>query len=443
MKVLTIIKKEVKEIVVKKAFIIGTLLTPVLMVGMVFLPSLIMGKVAKTNAKIMVIDFTDSVFNQLKTELEGKGKDNKKIKQNMEKDILEKAKKQTDGIEGIITFKLENISTTKDKLPEIEKKLKQEIGSKKIYGYLIIPKNFLKDRKVILKAKNVANIAVIKSINSALRKIATRKLLEKENFPEDKIEELTKSVRISTIKIEKGKEKKSSFIGEYLLAVILVVLIFMVILVYGQTVMRSIVEEKNMRVTEVLLSSVDSFTLFLGKITGIGAAGLIQVVIWAIMFFGGYIYFISFLPMRFKGASVSPMAYIAFAIFFILGYFLYSTLFAIAGAVSNTDQEAQQFLQPIMILLILPYLISFSSIQNPDNAIVVALSFFPFFTPMLMFVRVAFASVPVYQFILSTVLMILTIIGMIFIAAKIFRIGILSYGKKPNLKQIFLWLKER
>jgi ABC-2 type transport system permease protein len=442
MKVLTIIKKEVKEIVVKKAFIIGTLLTPLLMVAMVFLPSLIMGKVAKTNAKIMVIDFSNNVFNHLKTELEGKKNDDN-IKQNTENDIIDKTKNQREGIEGIITFKLEHISTTKDKLPELESKLKKEIGSKKIYGYLIIPDNFFKERKVIFKAKNVANIAVIKSINSALRKIATRKLLEKENFPENKIEELTKSIKISTIKIEKGKEKKSSFIGEYLLAVILVVLIFMVILVYGQTVMRSIVEEKNVRVTEVLLSSVDSFTLFLGKITGIGTAGLLQVVIWAIMFFGGYIYFISFLPMEFKGASVSPMAYISFAIFFILGYFLYSTLFAIAGAVSNTDQEAQQFLQPIMILLILPYLISFSSIQNPDNAIVVALSFFPFFTPMLMFVRVAFASVPVYQFVLSVMLMTLTIIGMIFIAAKIFRIGILSYGKKPNLRQILLWIKER
>ncbi len=438
MKVLTIIKKEVKEIVVKKAFIIGTILTPVLMVGMVFLPSLIMGKVAKTDAKIVVIDFSNNVFQPLKKELEGVKKPKKiDIKENI------KPENQREMVEGIIKFTLKKISVSKSELKKVEENLKKRIEGKKIYGYLIIPEDFFSKREVILKAKNVANIAVIKSINSALRKIATRKLLEKENFPEDKIDELTKGVKISTIKIEKGKEKKSSFIGEYLLAVVLVVLIFMVILVYGQTVMRSIVEEKNVRVTEVLLSSVDSFTLFLGKITGIGTAGLLQVIIWAIMFFGGYIYFISFLPAEFKGSSVSAMAYIAFAIFFILGYFLYSTLFAIAGAVSNTDQEAQQFLQPIMILLILPYLISFSSIQNPDNAIVVALSFFPFFTPMLMFVRVAFSSVPIYQFAISIILMILTIIGMIFIAAKIFRIGILSYGKKPDLRQILLWLKEK
>ncbi len=438
MKVLTIIKKEVKEIVVKKAFIIGTILTPVLMVGMVFLPSLIMGKVAKTDAKIVVIDFSNTVFQPLKKELEGVKKPKKiDIKENI------KPENQREMVEGIIKFTLKKISVSKSELKKVEENLKKRIEGKKIYGYLIIPEDFFSKREVILKAKNVANIAVIKSINSALRKIATRKLLEKENSPEDKIDELTKGVKISTIKIEKGKEKKSSFIGEYLLAVVLVVLTLMVILVYGQTVMRSIVEEKNVRVTEVLLSSVDSFTFFLGKITGIGTAGLLQVIIWAIMFFGGYIYFVSFLPAEFKGSSVSAMAYIAFAIFFILGYFLYSTLFAIAGAVSNTDQEAQQFLQPIMILLILPYLISFSSIQNPDNAIVVALSFFPFFTPMLMFVRVAFSSVPIYQFAISIILMILTIIGMIFIAAKIFRIGILSYGKKPNLRQILLWLKEK
>jgi len=435
MKVLTIMKKELKEIVVKKAFIIGTLLTPVLIVGMVFLPSYIMGRVAKTEAKIKVIDYTDSVTSQLKKELEvsneEKGKENSP----------DKVMKNKEMVEGIVKFKIISLNSEGKSLKTIEEELKKEIEEKKIYGYLIIPKDFYKERAVIFKAKNVANIAVIKTLNNSLRKIATKKLLEKEKFPPEKIEELTKGVSISTIKVEKGKEKKSSFIGEYLLAVMLVVLIFMVILIYGQTVMRGIVEEKNVRVTEVLLSSVDSFILFLGKILGVGAAGMLQVLIWALMFFGGYIYFTSFLPAEFKGASVAPIAYISFVVFFILGYFLYSTLFAVAGAVSNTDQEAQQFIQPIMILIIIPYLISFSSIQNPENPVVVALSFFPFFTPMLMFVRMAFSSVPIYQFILSIVILIVTTIFMIYISAKIFRIGILSYGKKPTLKELVKWLK--
>ena len=436
MKLITIIKKEFKEIVVKKAFIIGTILTPVLIVAMVFLPSYIMGKVAKTDAKIVVIDYTNAVFSQLKKELESSlSQENKNIK-------TPKINKEKEMVEGLINFTIIKYKGGKN-LKKIESELKKKIEDKKIYGYLIIPEDFFKNRAVVFKAKNVANIGVLKSINNALRKIATRKLLEKENFPEDKIEELTKGVKITTIKIEKGKEKRSSFLGEYMLAVILVVLIFMVILVYGQSVMRGIVEEKNVRVTEVLLSSVDSFTLFLGKIMGVGAAGLLQVIVWAIMFLGGYIYFTSFLPSELKGATVSPMAFVSFGIFFILGYFLYSTLFAVAGAVSNTDQEAQQFLQPIMILIILPYLISFSSIQNPENPIVVLLSFFPFFTPMLMFVRVAFSSVPIFQFILSVILLIMSIVFMVYLSAKIFRIGILSYGKRPTLKEIVKWLKVR
>ncbi len=436
MKLITIIKKEFKEIVVKKAFIIGTILTPVLIVAMVFLPSYIMGKVAKTDAKIVVIDYTNAVFSQLKKELESSlSQENKNIK-------TPKINKEKEMVEGLINFTIIKYKGGKN-LKKIESELKKKIEDKKIYGYLIIPEDFFKNRAVVFKAKNVVNIGVLKSINNALRKIATRKLLEKENFPEDKIEELTKGVKITTIKIEKGKEKRSSFLGEYMLAVILVVLIFMVILVYGQSVMRGIVEEKNVRVTEVLLSSVDSFTLFLGKIMGVGAAGLLQVIVWAIMFLGGYIYFTSFLPSELKGATVSPMAFVSFGIFFILGYFLYSTLFAVAGAVSNTDQEAQQFLQPIMILIILPYLISFSSIQNPENPIVVLLSFFPFFTPMLMFVRVAFSSVPIFQFILSVILLIMSIVFMVYLSAKIFRIGILSYGKRPTLKEIVKWLKVR
>ncbi|OPZ61451.1 MAG: ABC-2 family transporter protein [Candidatus Aminicenantes bacterium ADurb.Bin508] len=287
----------------------------------------------------------------------------------------------------------------------------------------------------------MANLGVVRSIEGSLRDIAERKLLKEENFPEDRIAELTKEVSLSTMKVEKGKEKKGGFIGEYLLSVLLVSLLFGVIMGYGQILMRGVVEEKNARIIEVLLSSVDSFRLLLGKVFGVGLAGLLQVGIWCFMLFGSYFYFTSYLPMEFQGFTLSPSIFLSFALFFVLGYFLYSTLFAIAGAVSNTDQEAQQFLQPIMFLILIPFIIAFSTIQNPDNTAVVLLSFFPFFTPILMFVRTAFSTPPLWQIALSLGLLVLTTLGITYLSAKIFRIGILSYGKKPNLKEILLWLK--
>ena len=132
-----------------------------------------------------------------------------------------------------------------------------------------IDSNTLKLENAQLKAKNVANLGVVRSIEGSLRDIAERKLLKEENFPEDRIAELTKEVSLSTMKVEKGKEKKGGFIGEYLLSVLLVSLLFGVIMGYGQILMRGVVEEKNARIIEVLLSSVDSFRLLLGKVFGV------------------------------------------------------------------------------------------------------------------------------------------------------------------------------
>ena len=432
-KIKTILKKEFKDIVKKKAFIIGTILSPIFFIGMIFLPSLIMMKVSKTDAKIAVVDLSGQIFTPLKASLE-KGKEPAK------KDPQKAVEGDMEG-DGQVTFALEEIRSTSSDLPALEERLKQRIEAKELYGYLIVPSDFFSSRKAQLKAKNVANLGVVRSIEGSLRDIAERKLLKEENFPEDRIAELTKEVSLSTMKVEKGKEKKGGFIGEYLLSVLLVSLLFGVIMGYGQILMRGVVEEKNARIIEVLLSSVDSFRLLLGKVFGVGLAGLLQVGIWCFMLFGSYFYFTSHLPMEFQGFTLSPSIFLSFALFFVLGYFLYSTLFAIAGAVSNTDQEAQQFLQPIMFLILIPFIIAFSTIQNPDTTAVVLLSFFPFFTPILMFVRTAFSTPPLWQIALSLGLLVLTTLGITYLSAKIFRIGILSYGKKPNLKEILLWLK--
>jgi len=441
MKAKTIIKREVKEIVKKKTFIIGTILTPVIFIAMIFLPALIMGKVAKTEAKIMVIDFTNDVFDKLKSELtKDKHLSSEDIKKSMKDSMTGDANQMA---KGIVKFHLKKINIQKKDLKKTEESLKKKIENKEIYGYLIIPENFYENRKVIFKAKNVANMAMIGSMNTSLRKIATRKLLTEEDFPEEKIEDLTKNIEITTLKIEKGKEKKSSFLGEYMFSVVLVTLLFTIIMAYGQIIMRGILEEKNVRMIEIILSSVDSFTLFLGKIVGVGLAGLLQVGIWIFMLLIGYLYFTSFLPAEFAAVSIDPLIYISFAIFFILGYFLYSTLFAVAGAVTNTDREAQQFLQPIMFILIIPFILAFSTVQNPDNIVIIILSFFPFFTPILMFVRTAFSNPPLYQLILSITILGLSVLGMIFISSKLFRIGILSYGKRPKLKDLIMWLKVR
>ncbi len=434
MKLFVVIKKEFLEIVRKKSFIIGTVLLPLFFLGIIFLPAYFAMKTSRVEAEIKVIDKTGDVYSKLKKEIGKTIKKDEKIGIDYEKEANMNLP--------LIKISLEKIEIKgKANLKEIEKELKKEVEEKKIYGYLIIPENFYEERKVIFKAKNVSNLGLIETLRSALKKVATKKILKEENFPEEKISELTRSVSIETLKIQKGKERKSEFLGEYMLSIFMITLMFSVLLGYGQILMRSIIEEKSSRIVEIVLSSTDTMTYFSGKILGVGLAGLFQVFIWGGMLTFGYGYVILYMPKDFKGVSISFTVLIFFSLFFILGYFLYASLYAIAGAVSNSEEEAQQFVQPLVFLLLIPFIFAFSAIQNPDNTITIILSFIPFLTPIIMFLRVSSSTAPLWQVAVSVVLLIISLIFFIFAGAKIFRIGILSYGKKPTLREIFNWLK--
>jgi ABC-2 type transport system permease protein len=209
---------------------------------------------------------------------------------------------------------------------------------------------------------------------------------------------------------------------------------------YGQLIMRGVIEEKNNRIVEVLISSTNSQTLFYGKIIGIGLAGLTQVLLWVGL---GAV----FLGKASLGMDKSitdfftPLIVFYFLVFFVIGYFMYSVLFSIVGASVNTDQEAQQFSAPLTYLMFIPLIIGFMVTQNPNTPIVVYASLFPLFTPTLMFMRISVTMPSVFQIILSIVLSILTTMSLAWLGAKIFRTGILMYGKKPSIKEIIKWLK--
>ncbi len=435
MKVVIVIKKEFKEIIRKKSFIIGTILLPVVFLGLIFLPAYVATKTAKISAKIIVIDFTNEVFFKLQREIKSREKKFLKLKTNLNttNKVFE---------ESLVDITFEKVELRdKTELNKVEKNLKEKIEKKEIFGYLIIPEDFFKNRKVILKAKNVSNIGLIETIRGALKKVAVEKILAMENFPKEKVSELTKNVQIETLKVEKGKEKKTQFFGEYMLSIFMLTMMFSVLLGYGQILMRSIIEEKRSRIVEIILSSIDSLTYFAGKVIGIGLSGLFQVAIWGVMLFGGYAYLMTYLPKDFKGLTINNKTIFFFIVFFIMGYFLYASLFAIAGAISQSEEEAQQFVQPLFFLLIIPFIFSFSSVQNPDSTISIVLSLIPFLTPIVMFLRVTVGSPPLWQVVLSMVFLFFTLYASIWAGAKIFRIGILSYGKKPTLHQLFTWLK--
>ena len=270
---------------------------------------------------------------------------------------------------------------------------------------------------------------------------------------------------------EKGNEKETFTEVQFVLGMVLSMLIYMFIMFFGGQVMQGVIEEKTNRIIEVIISSVKPFQLMMGKIVGVSLVALTQFVLWILLSGVLYVGFTAFIGLSGPGMlssgtvmsqdinasdvlaneNVQQIVQIAqsidfgtiivtFLIFFVLGYLLYATLYAAVGSLVDNNTDSQQFTLPITVPLIVALITSFYIINNPDGALSVWLSMIPFTSPISMMVRIPF-GVPIWQVVLSVALLVGTFVLMTWIAARIYRTGILMYGKKLSYKEIFKWLK--
>ena len=331
----TIIKREYKESVFKKSFIISTLLTPILLIGMGTIPSLLLMMDSDEQTVISVLDESGYVAPQLKDSLTDT------LKNGQPKFII-------------------NILEITSSKTELINQQKNQIENSLIDGFLEIPKDVDEKGKINYYTKNVANFDINSAVRNSVSQTVVNKRLQESGFNPDSVNQLTKRVELATFKISKGgKEEKSSFGQEYISTIIFVLILYVTLLIYGQQIMRSIVQEKTSRIVELILSSSTPFQFMAGKIFGQGIVGLTQYVIWAILGFS----FALFSQQSTFGGEIAfnynPSVFIYFIVFFLLGYFFYSTLFAGVGAIANSDQEAQQLSFPVMIFIIASFLLIF------------------------------------------------------------------------------------
>jgi ABC-2 type transport system permease protein len=221
-------------------------------------------------------------------------------------------------------------------------------------------------------------------------------------------------------------------------------------LIYGAIVMRSVIEEKVSRVIESVISSLKPFQLMAGKIFGVGAVGLTQFLIWALAMGLLSLYGLQLAAMfadnpeklqdvALPSISLTTLGF--FVLFFVLGYFLYSTLYAGIGATVNSEQEAQQFLIPVSLFIVVPIMMMTYIITNPSSQTSVIMSLIPFFAPIIMLARIVVETPPFWQIALCILLMVAAILGMIWVVGRIYRVGVLMYGKRPTLPEIIKWIR--
>lgn len=332
--------------------------------------------------------------------------------------------------------------------------------------------------EVIYYAADKPSITFLDRVESAIAAVFREHKIEVSQIDRELFESFRTEINLESVTIgsrgETGSGKMASLIGT-ILGAVMGILMYLVILIYGQMVMRSVMEEKISRIAEVMVSSVRPFALMLGKILGVGAVGLTQLAIWLILI----PIVMALLPLFIPGMdaqamqmqSMQPgmeavqqieaqgfelhmilnefyrlnwlMIIPTFLMFFIGGYFIYSSLFAAIGSAVDEDLgEAQQFMLPVMIPVILAFIIAMSSIENPNSSIAVFGSIFPLTSPVVMPTRLPFDP-PVWHVLISIVLLLLTTLFFIWLSARIYRVGILMYGKKVNFRELARWMMYR
>jgi ABC-2 type transport system permease protein len=417
MKLLKVVKREYIGRVKRKSFLIGTILGPLMMAAMVVAPGLLFELTPETQEKIAVIDETGYLFDNFERALS---------------DTLPS---------GEPMFVLREVMADSSNIDRVKRDLGIEVDSDALNGYIVIPDSIVLKGEATFYGKRAGNVKAYERMERALSRAVIGRRLSDEGMNYESIRHMIKGVDLQALRIEKGEEKKGEFMLVYMTSFIFIMMLYMTILLWGVAVMRSIIEDKNNRVIEVLLSSLTSKDLMLGKIFGVGGAGLTQYAIWAA--FAGVLYLYA---MTMGGMAqyihFSPITLIYFVIFYILGFLFYSTLFSIVGSICNTDQEAQQLQTPIVLPLIFCLLTAMAIFQNPDGTFATVASMIPFFTPIVMFLRINILMPPFWQIALSIAILIVSIYVIGILSAKIFRVGVLMYGKRPDMREVVKWLKQ-
>ena len=417
--VMIIIRREFLERVRSRAFLLGTLLFPVFMVGIFLLPNL--GNRGSVHRSLVLVD-------------------------NAPPPIGERFAALLTPVDSVAnTYSIERASGDFDAM---RASLNARVQAQEIDGYVVLPADIILTNTVTYRARNVGSQSVLRELTTAATEAVQEERLREAGLDRADVAALVRRVTVDDASItETGGEGRGAT-ATFFYAYILSFLIYFITAFYGMNVLRSVLEEKTSRIAEVMISSVKASDLMLGKIVGVGGAALFQVAIWT-----GFIVLAvtrsDMLEQRFgipraalAGLTIPVTDGVLFLLYFILGFLLFAAVFAAVGAAMTSEQEAQPMQLPIMVPLFLPLLLSPQITGEPMSRLATVLGLIPLTAPIVMPMRIASAKVPFIQIAGSLVSLLVGLLLVAWLAGKIYRIGILSTGKRPSLPELMRWLRE-
>lgn len=427
-KTLAVFKREYLQAVRKKMFIVMTFLMPLLMIGAFAIPTMMIGSMGEKH--IAVVDGTGQLkeaFTHAEARMPqlpiGRGR-------------RERGQLSVEYVDG--------------KTGDVEKLAQPyvaRLGDKQGFdGVFVLPHDMFtsEDAKLKYYSRSATDFVTQGTLAAKTNRYVQEQRLAARGLDKKDIDKLLSELRVDAVQISKTGEVKKGGVTNFIVGFILVALLFVPSFIYGLETMRGIIQEKTDRVVEVLVSSMSARQLLVGKVLGVAAVGLTQIGIWIVMASIAAGYFATVQKVAGENSFlqlVRPSTFIYFAIFFLLSYLTYVCIYAIGGAVCNSEKEAQQLIMPITMPMMLPWFLMGPILTNPESKLAVGFSLAPVFGPLTMYVRTLVAEPPMWHIALTILISLATISVFFWITAKLFRVGILSYGKRPTIPELWKWLK--
>jgi len=434
-KIWAVVRREFLDKVRTKAFLIGTLLFPVLMIGLSLLP-LLLNRRETAPKRIAVVDGTSGEVGVKVTEA-----------------LAASRRQGSDGARYTVSRVLAQGRTDAVRDSLVARVGLEQAGSETLDGVLVLTDETVDAGRIAYLGVNVGSMGDMNKLESELQTALRLERLRRAGVDPFVAIPALRPVDVVTQKVTAGKLTGESGSSSFILAYIMGLVLYVVMLMYGIQVMSSVVEEKTSRIAEVLMSSVTPFQMMLGKVFGVGAAALLQLVIWGTTatlvttyrsalakLFGASPEAIASMATM-KLPSLRPDLLVVFLIYFVLGFLLFAAMYAAVAAMCNSQQEAQQAVVPVSMTMVVGYVTMFSMLNDPSGSLATTLSLIPLLAPFVVPVRYSLAPVPLPELLLSIALTFGAMLLVVWVAGRIYRVGILLHGKRPKLAEVLRWVR--
>ena len=419
MKATHVMRREYRESVRKKSFIVSTILVPVFMLAFFIIPIAMTTFVPDRSYDVVVLDATGEIGEAFVAALT---------------DTLDSGERK---------YSARAVDARGDGFDAARALWLGALSRGEVDMVLDVRESVFDDGKAAYITREERGFQILEDFENALTEIVIKRRLAREGLDYARVKKLATNVRLDMNQINAaGDVEEKHFLAEWGVVFVFVMMLYTALLTWGMSVSRGIVEEKGSRVIEVLLSSLRPRDLLLGKVVGLGLAGLTQMAIWSGVGLVLTVYTAGPAVAALESVHVSPATWLYFFVYFLLGFLLYASIFTVVGSISSTEQDAQQLQGLVTMPMIIPILVLMFIVQSPNSPLAVVLSLIPPFTPMVMLARIILLEPPAWQVALSIALLAVSIYWAISFSARVFRVGILMYGKRPSLREIVRWYRQ-